>query len=141
MVPEWLREHQAHEYPDADLIAKELEASGERLGRQSEIEVLYGEPTSISSLVRAMSHRSPVLYAVSNIAAGVLARLVWEPPREKAYRVIFVVRFIAAGSKQRTAGRSEAVVHSPSAPYRPDVHQDGVEVVQDHSCLGPSPIK
>jgi len=89
-IPEWLKEHLTHEYPDAETTAEQIRAAAEAAGRHATITLTYCEPLRICRLVRAAASRSNWLYAMTNLAFGVLLPIIPVPDAVRGYRTILL---------------------------------------------------
>ena len=74
-VPPWVGVSRANPYPTVEAVV----AAIRRADPSTAISVSYGEPERVSRLVRAAAVRSTALYAVANLAFGLLVRATASP--------------------------------------------------------------
>lgn len=92
-VPDWLEEHLANPYPDAERIGRTIEAESERRGRKVSVTKHYSESLKVARTLRAAAALSKYLYLAANLAAGFFLPVMPRPSGEAAYRTIIVAEF------------------------------------------------
>jgi SAM-dependent methyltransferase len=87
-VPPWVLASRANAYPTVAAVVDVIRASDPA----AEVSVSYGEPVRISRLVRGAAVRSSALYALVNLAFGMVARGIPAPDAARGYRMLMIVR-------------------------------------------------
>lgn len=94
-VPPWVKVSRANPYPTVDAVVTAVR----NVDRCAAISVTYSEQLRVSRVVRAAATRSSVLYAVANLAFGLLARAIPAPKSANAYRMVVCVRLSRSGDQ------------------------------------------
>jgi len=89
-VPPWVLASRANPYPT---VAEVLSAIRES-AQDAQVTVTYGEPVSLSDLVRGAAVRSRALYALVNLGLGLTAPVFPDPGPHTGYRMLVVVRLV-----------------------------------------------
>lgn len=91
--PDWLAEHLANDYPEAEDIAAMIAEEAKQTGRKVRTEVHRSENVSIARSLRKASSLSKFLYLPANLAAGFLLPLMPGANASNAYRAIILAEF------------------------------------------------
>lgn len=91
---DWLQEHQAQEYPQQQEVVDLVKAAAEASGRKVEFQFDYCEPANVCSFVRSSAAVSKYVYALTNLAVGLLHGFIPKPNEKNAYRMIISAKFV-----------------------------------------------
>lgn len=92
-IPDWLEEHLANPYPDADRIREVVNTEAERAGRRVTVKTHFSESLKVAGALRSAATTSKYLYLAGNLAAGFLLPVMPRPTGGDAYRTIIVAEF------------------------------------------------
>jgi ubiquinone/menaquinone biosynthesis C-methylase UbiE len=92
-VPDWLEEHLANPYPDAEQICEVITREANRQGRSAVIKKQFSESLRVAQILRNAASASKYLYLAGNLAAGFLLPVMPRPGGDDAYRTIIVAEF------------------------------------------------
>ncbi len=92
-IPDWLAEHLENQYPEAEVVAAEIQKEAANLGRKVTTSIHYSENVAIAKYLRWAAARSRYLYLFGNLASGFLLPALPAATKENAYRAIILAKF------------------------------------------------
>ena len=93
-IPDWVSEHLANQYPDADAVVGEIEAEAAKQGRKVRTKIFYSENLAVAKYLRWSAARSRYLSLIGNLASGFLLPILPGATKENAYRAVVLAEFV-----------------------------------------------
>lgn len=93
-IPDWVSEHLANQYPDAEAVVAEIETEAAKHGRAVRTSIFYSENLAVAKYLRWSAARSRYLYLIANIGSGILLPILPGAKKDNAYRAIVLAKFV-----------------------------------------------